>query len=100
MAAVAHAPHGEAEERGEDEQEAVLYHLRAQQMRPEADCPGLPALGVDAERDEARQHGDEERPVTRPSHAEPLERCQDTHGDQDRKSTRLNSSHRCISYAV
>src|SRR5437762_4754842 len=43
--------------------------------------------------------GDDDRP--RREHCERLERLLDEVADEpDRKSTRLNSSHRCISYAV
>src|SRR2546422_11572202 len=62
VAAAPHPPFREAEERSEDEQDPVLDDLRAQEMLPEPDRPGLPPLRIHAVGDEARQRNDEQWP--------------------------------------
>jgi hypothetical protein len=45
VAAAPHPPFREAEEGSEDEQDPVLDDLRAQEVLPEPDRPGLPPSG-------------------------------------------------------
>ena len=84
VAAAPHPPFREPEERSEDEQDPVLDDLRAQEMLPEADRPGLPSLRIHAVGDEARQRNDEQRPVPSPRRPPgPLERREDPHGEHE-----------------
>src|SRR5438552_233558 len=62
----AHEPLEDAEDRGQQAEEAVLQHLRIPQALPEALRAQGPALGIAAKEEKGSQPHEEERPVARP----------------------------------
>src|SRR5437773_9227234 len=61
--------------------------------RPEANRAERPGFRIAAKKKKCREPEESQRPIARPGDSSCLR-------DQDRKSTRLNSSHITISYAV
>ena len=75
-----HPPLRQSEERGEGEQDPVLQHLEAEELRPEADPARLPALRIHVVSHEDRESDEEQWPVLRPrSPARPLEDGEQAH---------------------